>query len=314
MAEPLNCASAARRCPICGGAGAPELLQAPDRFHGRAALYRLVRCPSCTLVWLDQPPQPAEMWRHYGADYDAAIAQAAETSPDRWTGRRETVLRYASGGAILDLGCSSGSFLAGFMGGPWKLYGIEMSPQMAKLAQDKCGAQVFVGDILAAPFEPNSFDVITCFHVFEHLYEPKAVLARIAEWLRPGGVFYGVMPNIDSACARLFKSYWYPLELPRHLFHFSPASLLTLAASVDLQVAEVRTYRESYVEHSARYVCDALLGKVGVHRAPVAQARRARLPWKIVRKGLRLSLLPLFAATLSLVGDEEALYAIFRKP
>src|ERR1035438_10453930 len=71
----------------------------------------------------------------------------------------------------------------------------------------------------------ESFDVITCFDVLEHLYEPRKVMARVGEWLKPGGIFYVLVPNVDSAEARAFGSYWHGLELPRHLFHYSPASL-----------------------------------------------------------------------------------------
>jgi len=126
------------------------------------------------------------------------------------------------GGAILDLGCANRRVSEHTARTSWKLFGIEMSEEAAREVRSRCGAEVFVGDILDAPFPPNSFDVITCFNVFEHVYEPKEVLVRVAKWLKPGGVFYTLMPNIDSAGARIFRSYWYPLELPRHLSHFSP--------------------------------------------------------------------------------------------
>ena len=75
----------------------------------------------------------------------------------------------------------------------------------------------------------ESFDVITCFDVLEHLYEPRRVMAKVGEWLKPGGIFYVLVPNVDAAEARVFGSYWHGLELPRHLFHYSPASLKFLA-------------------------------------------------------------------------------------
>ena len=65
-----------------------------------------------------------------------------------------------------------------------------MSPTEAQKAEASSGAQVFVGDILDAPFSPLSFDVITCFHVLEHVYRPKDVVRTLWEWLRPGGILY----------------------------------------------------------------------------------------------------------------------------
>ena len=172
------------------------------------------------------------MGEHYGPDYDRSVA-AAGKSPDRWRGRVETLTQYKAGGSILDLGCSSGGFLSALKNPAWKLYGIEMSDEVAQRAHDDTGADVFVGDILDAPYPAGSFDAITCFHVFEHLYQPREILAKVSHWLKPGGIFYAMMPNIDSAGARIFKSYWYALELPRHLYHFSPISLKNTAHSVD---------------------------------------------------------------------------------
>ena len=86
----------------------------------------------------------------------------------------------------------------------------------------------------------------------EHLYEPRQVMARVGEWLKPGGIFYVLVPNVDSAEARLFGSYWHGLELPRHLFHYSPASLKFLAESAGLREVSVETRRNPAVGTSLR--------------------------------------------------------------
>ncbi len=191
-------------CPVCGQAGGKPYLQGPDRFHGRTELYQLVRCVSCGMVWLRNPPEPAQMGQHYGPDYDRFIGRAGESSPEREQGRRATVLNYKSSGSILDLGCNSGSFLATFKGQPWDLYGIEFSRDAAKSAKARTGAEIFVGDVLDAPFPPASFDAITAFDVLEHLYQPRQTMAQVAAWLKPGGLFVLQVPNIDSGDGAFF--------------------------------------------------------------------------------------------------------------
>lgn len=289
------------------------MLRAPDRFHGRPPLYQLVRCESCSLVWLDRPPSPDEMGQHYGLDYDRSVALAGD-SPKRWRGRVKAIAEHKSGGSLLDLGCSSGAFLEAMKGPSWNLYGIEMSGEVADRAKSATVGQVFVGDILDAPFAPASFDVVTCFHVFEHLYRPQAVLMKVVEWLKPGGIFYAMMPNIDSAGARIFGSYWYALELPRHLFHFSPKSLSALAKSLGLDQVSLTTDREVFAEKSSRYLLDELCRRAGFARTPLAKSKVPGLPFRIIRKALRTTVLPVFDGLATLAGDGESIHAIFRKP
>jgi SAM-dependent methyltransferase len=300
-------------CPICGHAGAQEWLRGPDRFHGRQEKYTLVRCPACSLVWLSHPPKPAEMHLHYTDAYHNLISAAGENSPARWGFRKEALDKYKQSGILLDLGCSSGSFLEFMQSESWKLYGIEMSAGEARSAEQRSEAKVFVGDILDAPFPRESFDVITCFDVLEHLYEPKRVMARVAEWLKPGGIFYVLVPNVDSAEGRVFGSYWHGLELPRHLFHYSPASLKFLAESAGLREVSLETRRNPAVGTSLRYVCDDVVRSVGIRKTPVAYRREASLPWRAARKVVRLTVLRALLAMAPLVGGGESIHAIFHK-
>ena len=300
-------------CVICGHAGAQELLGAPDRLHGRQEKYTLVRCPGCSLVWLSNPPNSEEMHLHYTDAYHKLISAAGENSPGRWRDRLQTVRQHKQSGTMLDLGCSSGGFLGFFRGDSWKLYGIEMSVDCARRAEERSGAHVFVGDIPDAPFPPESFDVITCFDVLEHLYEPRHVMDKIAEWLKPGGIFYVQVPNIDSAEARVFGTYWHGLELPRHLFHYSPSSLRNLANAAGLREVSLETRRNSAVGTSLRYVWDDVFRVVGIRRTAVAYRREASLPWRAARKLVRMTVLRGLLTMAPLVGNGEAIHAIFRK-
>lgn len=304
---------AAPRCPICGEAGARAWLVAPDRFHGRTEKYTLMRCPNCSLVWLSHPPKPEEMSRHYTEAYDRLISAAGQNSPQRWGDRKETLAQHKQSGALLDLGCSSGSFLASLPKKSWALYGVEMSEDSGRNAEARSGAKVFIGNILDAAFPAESFDVITCFDVLEHLYEPRRVMARVGEWLKPGGIFYVLVPNVDSAEARVFGSYWHGLELPRHLFHYSPASLKFLAESAGLQEVSLETRRNPAVGTSLRYIWDDVFRAAGVGQAPVAYRGEASLPWRAARKLIRMTALRLLLALAPLAGGGESIHAIFRK-
>jgi len=300
-------------CPVCGHVGAQIWLQGPDRLHGRQQRFTLVRCPACLVVWLCNPPKPSEVHLHYTAAYDRLISAGGENSPERWRDRKAALTQWKQCGELLDLGCSSGSFLTCMRSGSWKLYGIEMSTECAKRAEVISGAKVFVGNILDAPFPHQSFDVITCFDVLEHLYQPRRVVARVGAWLKPGGIFYVLVPNVDSAEARAFKSYWHGLELPRHLFHYSPTSLKFLAKSAGLQEVSLETRRNSALGTSLRYVWDDVFRTIGIHQTPVAYRGEASLPWRAARKLVRMTILRGLLGMAPLVGGGESIHAIFRK-
>ena len=292
-----------------------EFMTASDRFFARSGMYRLVQCESCSLVWLADPPEASEMDRHYGPSYDQFIRKATDKeSEQHWRRAVETVKRHSQGGRLLDLGCGSGSFLHCLRDGAWKLWGVEMSAAAAELARSRHHATILTGDVLQAPFPPGIFDVITCFHVFEHMTSPHEVLAKVGEWLKPGGIFCVHVPNIEAAEERIFRSYWYPLELPRHLYHFSPRSLCQLAQSSGLEKVSVTTAKISFVEYSTRYLVDDALTKVGIPRPALAEAGDPPLAWRAIRKGLRLTVLPVVNWFIGLTGDGSIIEAVFRKP
>jgi len=301
-------------CPLCECDATREFLWAPDRFHSHREIYKLMRCANCACVWLANPPTPHEMGLHYSKDYHLAIAKAGETAAqNRWQRHRNLISRYKQVGAILDIGCSSGAFLAAMKKDGWKLHGVEMERAMAKKAWLATGAQIFVGDAIDAPFAPESFDAITCFDVLEHVYNPRDFLSKVLEWLKPGGMFFVMLPNIKSWEARAFGSYWYGLELPRHIFHFSPRSLRHLMASLGFQEVHLKTPPGCYVERSLAYLCSTGLERLGLEVTPQSRPKRVGIPKRIVCKALRVALVEPFAAAASLAGAAGIIEAVFGK-
>jgi 2-polyprenyl-3-methyl-5-hydroxy-6-metoxy-1,4-benzoquinol methylase len=254
------------------------------------------------------------MGPHYDEDYHKAIMAAGETSPAiRWRIHRDLISRYKQGGAILDIGCSSGAFLGTMKGDSWKLYGIDMEASTAEKARSATGAEVFVGDAAEAPFPPESFDLITAFDLLEHVYQPRPFLAKVQEWLKPGGIFFTMLPNIDSWESRIFGSYWYGLELPRHISHFSPKSLRQVMTSLGFQEVHLSTSSITYVERSVGYLYSEALQKVGFSPAPAAKATPRSIPWRALRKAMGLTIVNPAGHLASFAGAGASIEAIFRK-
>lgn len=311
-------------CPCCGKHSSRHWLRVPNRVthwmqipdisHGAVGGHDLLRCSACTHVWTANPPAPDELSLYYGEQYHRAVGTSGEMSPKRWNRQLQAILKYKTGGDILDIGCSSGGFLSCLTDGKWRLHGIEADRSTAERAHALTGADVFAGDILEAGFPPNSFDVITCSDVLEHLYDPREVLLKVYDWLKPGGIFYVFVPNIMSWEARIFGSYWVALDVPRHLQHFSKQSLADMAKSVNLRQMHLVTPPGSYLEHNFSILLDDLLRKVGVKRAtPVNLTGDAGIGWRVVRKAFRLSVEALYSRLASFSGAAVSIQAVFQK-
>ena len=114
---------------------------------------------------------------------------------------------------------------------------------------------MFTGDPMDAPFAPGSFDLVTAFHVLEHLPDPLGVLRRMLGWLAPGGSAVIEVPNVAGAGARLFGRYWSGLDMPRHLVHFTPATLTALAERAGGRVvAMTHRTKPRYLIRSLRHL------------------------------------------------------------
>jgi SAM-dependent methyltransferase len=173
--------------------------------------------------------------------------------------------------------------------------------------------RLFVGGVLNAPFAPQSFDVITCFHLLEHVHQLSEVVRTLQQWLKPGGILYLQVPNFRGLEASIFKSYRYGLE-PRHLYHFSPSSLRRLFVCHDFEVELVRTLADCYIEKSVHYLVDDAFSKVGLTRTPLAAADGASsIPWRLIRKAIRMSILWPIREMSAAVGRGPAVEGMFRR-
>jgi len=300
-------------CPCCDGNRIRLWMQASAGIGAHNGRYDLLRCSGCSHTWVGNPPTPEEMITYYSSEYHEAVGCTGEKTSWRWERQLRVISRFRTGGAILDIGCSSGGFLAHLRGGPWQLFGIEASEESAERARLTTGGQIVSGDVADADLEPNQFDVITCSDVLEHLYDPRATFDRVSHWLKPGGIFYVFVPNISSWEARMFGSNWYGLDLPRHLHHFSSESLKTLAARAGLQTVFVATPMGCYLEQSTSEWLNAKLHKVGISHPQVNLSGPAWIGWRALRKALRLTIEAGYARIASACGAAPSLMIVFKK-
>lgn len=134
---------------------------------------------------------------------------------------------------ILDIGCGTGDFLAICKNDEWNVIGVEPNKSARKLAKNK-----FDLDIFSEVEEINSkkFDVITLWHVLEHIPNLNEYISAIKPLLKENGVLVVAVPNFKSYDANHYKQFWAAYDVPRHLWHFSRRSIQVLFLKQQMRV------------------------------------------------------------------------------
>jgi ubiquinone/menaquinone biosynthesis C-methylase UbiE len=140
---------------------------------------------------------------------------------------------------LLDFGCGTGDFLKVCQKNGWEVTGIEPNQNARDIASQKLNHKVF--DVAQlSQFENNSFDVITLWHVLEHLPNYKEDLETLKNLLKPEGVLVAAVPNFESFDANYYQSFWAAWDVPRHLWHFSQYSISKLMEDLYMEVDKIK--------------------------------------------------------------------------
>ncbi len=140
---------------------------------------------------------------------------------------------------LLDIGCGTGDFLQISKDNNWNVSGIEPNERARNIANKKTNNSVFETEQLLV-FEDNSFDVITLWHVLEHLPNLEEHIAVFKRLLKPNGTLIIAVPNYKSYDAKHYKIFWAAFDVPRHLWHFSQASISKLVSLKKMVVVKTK--------------------------------------------------------------------------
>lgn len=268
-----------RPCPLCGATSVhPLYADLPDRRHWIGTGFGIVRCTVCGLARTDPRPTLEAMLHYYPESYisfhhghpqHGSLALSA-----RWLLRLLYTVRYGPllsipsagpAGRALDIGSGSGDLLIELQHRGWEPWGIEPDPKQADASRQRLGLaprQVVATTAEAAELPAESFDLVTMAHVLEHVHEPVQVLKKVWTWMRPGGTLRIWIPNIASVESRVFRSLWFGLDTPRHLYHFDPRTLRRLLQMAGFEpVRIVPQYQAASLSGSINHAWNAGLGR-----------------------------------------------------
>ena len=119
----------------------------------------------------------------------------------------------------------------------WKVSGIESNKNAREIATNKNGIEVR-DEKSYSQLEDKQFDVITMWHVLEHVYDTEFQLKEIKRLLKEDGLIVIAVPNSDSLDAQIYKQYWAAYDVPRHIYHFTQKSVNDLVRKYDFELIQ----------------------------------------------------------------------------
>lgn len=243
-------------CPHCGAGQGGRLFHAADPLSSDR--FEVRRCRSCRLTYVSPRPDAEHLAAYY---------------PDGYFGKRHPVLKdffmnlrvralppVPAGGRVLDIGCGRGDFLMACRRKGWQVAGVEQAGAPIMELRRELGLEVVATTELSV-LPDDSFDVVTLWHVFEHMADPRATLRDAHRLLKPGGSIVIEVPNFGSWQARLGPKHWFHLDVPRHLLHFERK---TLAAMLEAEGFAPQNWGTFSAEYDAFGMLQSMLNRLGV--------------------------------------------------
>jgi len=229
----------AARCVLCGASDASLLFKVDDYGYWSCRTCHLVRL-SPRIARTDLGRFYADIYGHYGTNPEPLEEQLKNPT---FAYRAQRIERFVPGPVrtFFEVGCGDANFLAVMRSRGWNVSGAEVSEAGAHSARAVHGIDVRVISFDALEL-PGRYDAIGLYHVFEHLYDPRAVLRALRRHLREGGVLHLQVPNIRSVDGRLGRGAWHHLSTPQHVNFFEPTHLKRLLGDEGFEPLSMETY------------------------------------------------------------------------
>ena len=236
-------------CPVCSSAAISHVLKAEDYTvsHQQFAIWQ---CADCLLRFTQDVPDAASVGNFYQSDnyishtdtHKGLINKLYHFVRKTTLKRKQRLIEKTTGtqqGQLLDIGAGTGAFAHTMQQAGWAVTALEPDAATRQRAVELY--QLNLQDTgLLFQLPAASFDAITMWHVLEHVHELHAYIEQLKFLLAAKGRALIAVPNYTSYDAAVYRQYWAAYDVPRHLYHFSPASIKKLLQLHGLQLIAVR--------------------------------------------------------------------------
>ena len=234
-------------CPVCSSTQFSPFLVCKDYLVSQES-FAIQQCNACEFRFTNPRPDNTTIGSYYESeqyishnDESNGVISVAYRTVRKYTLRSKLQLvnkLHQGTGRILDVGCGTGTFLETCKKGGWSIMGVEPDRDARAISTEKL--QVAVEANLSALIGAGSFDIISLWHVLEHMPSLSQTIPQLYELLTGAGTLLIAVPNSDSYDATYFKEYWAAYDVPRHLHHFTPSTIEPLFGQYGFRLIEQR--------------------------------------------------------------------------
>lgn len=233
-------------CPVCDSTEINPLLTVTDYSVSKES-FVIWQCNACTLRFTQDVPDQESIGPYYQSpDYISHSNTNKGLLNQLYQRVRKFTLDQKASliightkpkGKMLDIGAGIGAFLNEMKGRGWEVTGVEPDSGARSQARSLFGLELLQTEVLQ-DLPRRSFDAITLWHVLEHVHALQDYMALLHDLLAPGGKIFIAVPNYTSVDAQIYGNAWAAYDVPRHLYHFTPASIAALVKRHGLVVKE----------------------------------------------------------------------------
>jgi 2-polyprenyl-3-methyl-5-hydroxy-6-metoxy-1,4-benzoquinol methylase len=237
-------------CPICRSKDFSPFLTCTDHFVS-SEQFEIKTCANCGLKITWDTADEANIGKYYQSENYVSHSNTSKGLINRIYHRvRHFMLNQKAKliekslsdnkGELLDIGAGTGYFLSYMKNRGWKVTGTEKSPDARQFALSEFGIGLLPTEALFE-LSKESIDVITLWHVLEHIHKIEENLTAFRQLLKPGGRLVIAVPNHNSFDAKYYKKHWAAWDVPRHIWHFSPEQMKLLSETYGFKLQSIHT-------------------------------------------------------------------------
>lgn len=235
-------------CPVCNSIDLQFVFAVKD-FTVSDEEYKIIECKNCGLRFTQDVPDQASIGSYYKSENYISHSNTSKGLVNslyqrvrkRTLKQKRKLVEKLTGlnnGFLLDLGAGTGAFANEMASAGWQVTALEPDAEARRTGREVFNIEIQDSDFLYK-LPTSSFDLISLWHVLEHVHELHKYVETLGLLLKPKGKILVAVPNYTSKDADMYKEYWAAYDVPRHLYHFSPSSIKMLMEKQGLKIEKL---------------------------------------------------------------------------